>query len=109
MAKAAGCSKFLKDLKENFLLDTVTKMIKKNQSITVFCPIDESYERFLRSTKHSLQHIKNTMIHHITTRFGKHGMTFKSLLNKEKMTMLKKDVDEEVSLSFPPEQIKLTK
>lgn len=94
MAKAAGCSKFLQDLQENFLWNTVMKMIEGKQPLTIFCPIDEKYEDLLDSKEFSPQDIKNTLIHHITTRFGKQGMTYRSLLNDEKMTISKSGKEE---------------
>ncbi|XP_066915349.1 uncharacterized protein [Clytia hemisphaerica] len=77
---ASGCHLFIQQLKQNNLWKQVmNSMTTHHKPLTLFCPQDISMEKS--------QLAPDVLLHHLTKKFGRNGMMFKSLMDGSKMML----------------------
>lgn len=71
-ANLAGCNKFLNEIKKNNLMQNLTTLMKQGHHVTLFCPIDISYDRLDASDV-------TTLLNHIAIKHDRYGMMYQTL------------------------------
>jgi len=106
VARSAGCGKFVSVLKEKQLWSKVITFVKNGNTadgkegdrLTLFCPTDEQFQKFLDTNVFSDVELRGILLDHLTRRLGENGVVYTSVANGgRKWTMQSSGEDDQVS------------
>ena len=82
--EASGCKLFLQDALK---IKHIRKSLEKQKKTTLFCPLDEAYNDYLKTWEPDSSDKKTQIYHHFTRQAEQQALIFESLLKGDKLVL----------------------